>query len=271
MPYATSLRMGPLGYQSDAQSSLAVSYNCLQSYARFAAGGADPAVSALRGDRPARRGDDYRQLSTTLLQIENEFYGTIRPKQPIRPGERPLHALARARRRVRRSPADGPRSVQSDRHHRRRPSASSTSSCCTACSATARPTARALIEILVAQSQRRRRARPRSAAPADPRRRRAGRASRDWGRELLRNASRLPPHSTPPIAGTVAARRRTPTGSALALAAGEALGSGLARRPPECSRRLPAATTKAPASASRGPSPMRAPERVAGVAAAATR
>jgi len=33
LPYATSLRMGRLGYQSDAQSSLAVSYNCLESYA----------------------------------------------------------------------------------------------------------------------------------------------------------------------------------------------------------------------------------------------
>jgi glutamate--cysteine ligase len=28
-----------------------------------------------------------------MLQIENEFYGTIRPKRRIRPGERPLHAL----------------------------------------------------------------------------------------------------------------------------------------------------------------------------------
>jgi glutamate--cysteine ligase len=35
----------------------------------------------------------YRQLATTLLQIENEFYGTIRPKRVIFPGERPLHAL----------------------------------------------------------------------------------------------------------------------------------------------------------------------------------
>jgi glutamate--cysteine ligase len=38
-------------------------------------------------------GGEYNQLSTTLLQIENEFYGTIRPKRVIRPGERPLHAL----------------------------------------------------------------------------------------------------------------------------------------------------------------------------------
>jgi len=38
-------------------------------------------------------GGDYNQLATTLLQIENEFYGTIRPKRVIKPGERPLHAL----------------------------------------------------------------------------------------------------------------------------------------------------------------------------------
>ena len=93
MPYATSLRMGPLGYQSDAQSSLGVSYNCLRSYAeslRAALTQPYPPYEAIG----LRRGDEYLQLSTTLLQIENEFYGTIRPKQPIRPGERPLHALA---------------------------------------------------------------------------------------------------------------------------------------------------------------------------------
>jgi glutamate--cysteine ligase len=38
-------------------------------------------------------GGEYNQLSTSLLQIENEFYGTIRPKRIIRTGERPLHAL----------------------------------------------------------------------------------------------------------------------------------------------------------------------------------
>lgn len=98
-PHATSLRMGPLGYQSDAQASLAVSYNCLDSYgaslqdaltrpyaAYEAIGIREPGVS---GDGV----DSYRQLATSLLQIENEFYGTIRPKRVIRQGERPLHAL----------------------------------------------------------------------------------------------------------------------------------------------------------------------------------
>jgi len=92
LPHATSLRMGRLGYQSDAQSSLAVSYNNLESYAASL-------QEALTKPYPAyeavgiREGNEYRQLATSLLQIENEFYGTIRPKRVIRPGERALHAL----------------------------------------------------------------------------------------------------------------------------------------------------------------------------------
>jgi len=93
LPYATSLRMGRLGYQSDAQSSLAVSYNSLQGYGASlheALTTAYPAYEAI-----GVRGPDgaYRQLATSLLQIENEFYGTIRPKRVIHSGERPLHAL----------------------------------------------------------------------------------------------------------------------------------------------------------------------------------
>ncbi len=92
LPGATSLRMGPLGYQSEAQASLAVSYNSLESYARslhHALTEPYPPYAAIG----IRDGADYRQLATTLLQIENEFYGTIRPKRTIRKGERPLHAL----------------------------------------------------------------------------------------------------------------------------------------------------------------------------------
>ena len=93
MPKGTSLRMGRLGYQSDAQASLAVSYNSLEGYAaslQDALTRPYPAYEALGVRNP---GGDYNQLGTTLLQIENEFYGTIRPKRVIFPGERPLHAL----------------------------------------------------------------------------------------------------------------------------------------------------------------------------------
>ena len=93
LPYATSLRMGRLGYQSDAQSSINVSYNGLDGYA-------DSLHEALTRPYPAYEqlgvrnpGGDYNQLGTGLLQIENEFYGTIRPKRTVKSGERPLHAL----------------------------------------------------------------------------------------------------------------------------------------------------------------------------------
>ncbi|MEY4748663.1 MAG: hypothetical protein RIQ60_877 [Pseudomonadota bacterium] len=93
LPHATSLRMGRLGYQSDAQAELAVSYNSLESYAASlhdALTRPYPAYETLGLRGP---GGDYHQLATSLLQIENEFYGTIRPKRVIFQGERPLHAL----------------------------------------------------------------------------------------------------------------------------------------------------------------------------------
>ncbi len=92
LPHATSLRMGRLGYQSDAQSELHISYNSLEQYARSMR-------RALTRPYPpyqkigVKVNGEYRQLNTSLLQIENEFYGTIRPKQPVRHGERPLRAL----------------------------------------------------------------------------------------------------------------------------------------------------------------------------------
>ena len=93
MPYGTSLRMGRLGYQSDAQATLAVSYNNLDGYGaslQEALTRSYPAYEKVGIQNP---GGDYNQLATSLLQIENEFYGTIRPKRVIFPGERPLHAL----------------------------------------------------------------------------------------------------------------------------------------------------------------------------------
>ena len=93
MPYGTSLRMGRLGYQSDAQASLAVSYNSLEGYAASLQDALTRPYPAYEKVGIQNPGGDYNQLGTTLLQIENEFYGTIRPKRVIFPGERPLHAL----------------------------------------------------------------------------------------------------------------------------------------------------------------------------------
>ncbi|MCL4720826.1 MAG: glutamate--cysteine ligase [Gammaproteobacteria bacterium] len=93
-PFATSLRMSDLGYRNSAQAKLVVSANSLDEYVRDLDG-------ATRVPRPEfeRIGvlvdGEYRQLSANQLQIENEFYSTIRPKRVTRSGERPTAALLR--------------------------------------------------------------------------------------------------------------------------------------------------------------------------------
>ena len=92
-PHATSLRMGRLGYQSDAQANIQASFNSLDSYAASLHEALTRPYAPYEAIGIKNLGGEYNQLATTLLQIENEFYGTIRPKRVIHPGERPLHAL----------------------------------------------------------------------------------------------------------------------------------------------------------------------------------
>ena len=93
LPHATSLRMGRLGYQSDAQSRIAVSYNDLEGYCRSLEQALTTPYPPYEAIGVRHAGGEHLQLAPTLLQIENEFYATIRPKRRIRTGERPLHAL----------------------------------------------------------------------------------------------------------------------------------------------------------------------------------
>ena len=93
LPYATSLRMSDLGYQSSAQSGLTPCYNDLASYTdslRAAVGTPYPAYVET-GTRDAQ--GNWLQLNTNILQIENEYYSTIRPKRVTYSGERPIQAL----------------------------------------------------------------------------------------------------------------------------------------------------------------------------------
>ncbi len=92
LPYATALRMGRLGYQSAAQESLHISYNSLGDYLT----GLRQALTTeypQYAERGVKKDGHYQQLNANLLQIENEFYGTIRPKRTTAPGERPISAL----------------------------------------------------------------------------------------------------------------------------------------------------------------------------------
>jgi glutamate--cysteine ligase len=94
LPYATALRMGDLGYSSEAQNNLNVCYNSLDAYIATLSAAIVQPHPAYR-DIPAGRGGDYQQLNDSLLQIENEFYSPIRPKRVAHSGEAPLCALRR--------------------------------------------------------------------------------------------------------------------------------------------------------------------------------
>ncbi len=95
-PFATSLRMGDIGYQNNREESetIVADYNSLDAYVEFL----QRAISqpSNRYNKLGLRNADgeYQQLNTNLLQIENEYYSSIRPKQIARPNEMPSIALA---------------------------------------------------------------------------------------------------------------------------------------------------------------------------------
>lgn len=94
-PYATSLRMGDIGYQNRREEGIGVKadYNSLDAY-----------VASLRQaiNTPAAQWEkigikvdgEYRQLNANLLQIENEYYSSVRPKQILGAMEKPTDGLA---------------------------------------------------------------------------------------------------------------------------------------------------------------------------------
>jgi len=94
-PYATSLRMCDIGYQNSREAELGfkADYDSLDSYV----------ASLVRAiSTPCQRhaeigvkvAGDYRQLNANMLQIENEYYSSVRPKQLLVGNEKPTHALA---------------------------------------------------------------------------------------------------------------------------------------------------------------------------------
>lgn len=91
-PHATTLRMSDIGYRNRRQAGLAPSMRSLDAYV-------DDLERAMRTPEPdyARFGlkvdGTWQQLSANVLQIENEFYGFVRPKRIVRFGERPNQAL----------------------------------------------------------------------------------------------------------------------------------------------------------------------------------
>ena len=94
LPYATALRMGRFGYQNSAQKELGIHYNDLQGYLE----GLQKAVHTPYSSFSHLGLDDENgepiQINDHVLQIENEYYSLVRPKQVPVDGETPSQALA---------------------------------------------------------------------------------------------------------------------------------------------------------------------------------
>lgn len=94
-PTATSLRMGKLGYTNSVQEQLDIRYNNLPEYVA----GLRRAIQTPQESFEKLGLDDADgnpiQINSHILQIENEYYSPIRPKQIAASGETPTEALER--------------------------------------------------------------------------------------------------------------------------------------------------------------------------------
>ena len=93
-PYATSLRMGDIGYQNSKEdkSGIKVNYDSLSNYIKSLYHAVSTSYEPYK-KLGVKQGDKYLQLNANLLQIENEYYSTVRPKQPGAVYEMPVFAL----------------------------------------------------------------------------------------------------------------------------------------------------------------------------------
>ena len=95
LPYATSLRMSDIGYQNQKEKSVGIkaNYDSLESYINSLTHAITTPAEAWEEIGLRDDSGKYRQLNTNILQIENEYYSTVRPKQVLRDMEMPTVAL----------------------------------------------------------------------------------------------------------------------------------------------------------------------------------
>ncbi len=93
-PYATSLRMGDIGYQNNKESKTGVKvcYDNLNAYVASLSRAIETPCPEYEKLGVVVEGR-HEQLNANILQIENEYYSTIRPKQLVDTFEKPVHAL----------------------------------------------------------------------------------------------------------------------------------------------------------------------------------
>ncbi|MDO4251580.1 MAG: glutamate--cysteine ligase, partial [Moraxella sp.] len=92
-PNATSLRMGKLGYTNSVQKDLDIRYNNLDEYIKGLRQAIDTPFAKFSRIGVDDKNGNPIQINDHILQIENEFYSPIRPKQVANSGETPTNAL----------------------------------------------------------------------------------------------------------------------------------------------------------------------------------
>jgi glutamate--cysteine ligase len=85
--------MGDLGYISHAQDSLNISYNSIEDYCSGLKNALETPYDVYSKIGEFKEGERI-QLNDSIIQIENEYYSTIRPKRVCPSGERPLNVLS---------------------------------------------------------------------------------------------------------------------------------------------------------------------------------
>ena len=93
LPYATSLRMSNVGYQSNIQDSLKISYNNLDEFINTLIKGIKTPIKKFKDIGMFDNAGIAQQISMGILQIENELYDIVRPKRSGPSGSRPSTLL----------------------------------------------------------------------------------------------------------------------------------------------------------------------------------
>ncbi len=93
LEYATSLRMSDVGYVSDAQKTLNVKYNSLQEFLEKIKTAIKVPYKNFQDKGLLDADGDYHQISDGIIQIENEYYDSIRPKRASENELRPYDQL----------------------------------------------------------------------------------------------------------------------------------------------------------------------------------
>ena len=93
-PGGTSLRMGDIGYtnRKESKTGIKANYNSLEKYTRTLEDAITTSCPKYESIGVKVDGQ-YRQLNSNILQIENEYYSSVRPKQVLQGFERPIDAL----------------------------------------------------------------------------------------------------------------------------------------------------------------------------------